>query len=70
MAERWEKEEVRADEVPECRRAGRCGRTEVWFQGCQVPALPGNEWDLRVLIPMAVQCFVSGKLWASGYRQM
>lgn len=26
--------------------------------------------DLRMLIPVAVQCFVSGKLWATGYRQV
>lgn len=38
------------------------------FQGCQVPALPGNEWDLRVLVPGAVQCFVLGKSWAAGYK--
>lgn len=23
-----------------------------------------------MLIPVAVQCFVSGKLWATGYRQV
>lgn len=35
-----------------------------------MPALPGNEWDLRMLIPMAVQCFELGKSQATGYRQV
>lgn len=33
-----------------------------------MPALPGNEWDLRMLIPVAVQCLVSGESWAIGCK--
>lgn len=32
-----------AEGVPECCVAGWWGRTEVWFQGCQVPSVSGNE---------------------------